>query len=71
MGMKTPVNRCTVDLSRYPDLVVVYLGMRVKILAGINGDLPHDPLSVPSWSRRHDPALPDYNPMKRRGRLKT
>ncbi len=29
------VNRRTVDLSAYPDLVVVYLGMRVNALAGI------------------------------------
>jgi len=28
-------NRSTVDLSRYPDLVVVYLGMRVNTLTGI------------------------------------
>jgi hypothetical protein len=33
--MKTNVNRRTVDLSRYPDLVVVYLGMRVNVLTGI------------------------------------
>jgi hypothetical protein len=31
----TPVNRSTVDLSRYPDLVVVYLGMRVNRIAGL------------------------------------
>lgn len=29
------VNRQTVDLSAYPDLVVIYLGMRVNTLAGI------------------------------------
>ena len=29
------VNRRTVDLSAYPDLVVIYLGMRVNRLAGI------------------------------------
>jgi hypothetical protein len=29
------VDRRTVDLSAYPDLVVVYLGMRVNVLAGI------------------------------------
>jgi hypothetical protein len=34
-AMKTRVNRRTVDLSRYPDLVVVYLGMRVNVLAGM------------------------------------
>ena len=29
------VNRRTVDLSAYPDLVVVYLGMRVNAFAGL------------------------------------
>jgi len=31
----TPVNRLTVDLSNYPELVVIYLGMRVNRLAGV------------------------------------
>ena len=33
--MKTSVNRQTVDLSAYPELVVIYLGMRVNTVAGI------------------------------------
>ena len=33
--MKTHVDRRTVDLARYPDLVVVYLGMRVNMLTGM------------------------------------
>lgn len=33
--MPTPVNRQTVDLSCYPDLIVLYLGMRVNHLYGI------------------------------------
>ena len=33
--MKTKVNRETVDLTGYPDLVVIYLGMRVKSLRGL------------------------------------
>lgn len=33
--MKSPVRRRTVDLSGYPDLVVIYLGMRVNTLTGI------------------------------------
>jgi hypothetical protein len=33
--MKPQVNRRTVDLSAYPDLVVIYLGMRVNALTGI------------------------------------
>jgi len=33
--MQTRVNRRTVDLSSYPNLVVVYLGMRVNRLTGL------------------------------------
>jgi hypothetical protein len=33
--MPTNVNRQTVDLSQYPDLVVVYLGMRVNRISGL------------------------------------
>jgi len=33
--MVTRVNRRTVDLSQYPDLVVIYLGMRVNRLTGL------------------------------------
>lgn len=33
--MPTPVNRRTVDLSQYPDLVVVHLGMRVNRISGL------------------------------------
>ena len=33
--MPTPVNRQTIDLSPYPDLVVIYLGMRVNTLTGL------------------------------------
>ena len=33
--MKTRVQRHTVDLSAYPDLVVIYLGMHVNTLTGI------------------------------------
>lgn len=33
--MKAKVNRRTVDLSGYPDLVVIYLGMRVNVFVGL------------------------------------
>lgn len=33
--MKPKVTRRTVDLSGYPDLVVIYLGMRVNTLTGL------------------------------------
>lgn len=33
--MTTKVERRTVDLSKYPDLVVIYLGMRVNALRGL------------------------------------
>lgn len=34
-GMATKVERRTVDLSGFPDLVVIYLGMRVNRMTGI------------------------------------
>src|SRR2546428_8586512 len=33
--MPSPVDLRSVDLSAFPDLVVIYLGMRVRTLAGI------------------------------------
>ena len=33
--MKSPVDRKTVDLTAYPDLVVIYLGLRVRTLRGL------------------------------------
>jgi hypothetical protein len=33
--MATKVNRVTVDLKPYPDLVVIYLGMRANSLGGV------------------------------------
>jgi hypothetical protein len=33
--MSTNVNRQTVDLSQYPNLVVIYLGMRVNRITGL------------------------------------
>jgi hypothetical protein len=35
MTKAAPVSRTTVDLSGHPDLVVVYLGMKVKRLGGL------------------------------------
>ena len=35
MADRSKVTRRTVDLSSYPDLVVIYLGMRVKSLRGV------------------------------------
>jgi hypothetical protein len=33
--MANRVARTTVDLSKFPDLVVIYLGMRVRSLRGV------------------------------------
>jgi len=33
--MKSSVSRKTVDLSQYPNLVVIYLGMRVNVVTGL------------------------------------
>jgi hypothetical protein len=36
MTKAAPINRATVDLSAYPDLVVIYLGMKVRSLKGLS-----------------------------------
>ncbi len=41
--MKAKVDRRTVDLSGYPDLVVVYLGMRVNAIVGVKTVLGFGP----------------------------
>ncbi|MFF5075699.1 monooxygenase family protein [Actinoplanes sp. NPDC000266] len=41
--MATRVNRQTVDLSSYPDLAVVYLGMRVNRLYGLRTLMGYGP----------------------------
>jgi hypothetical protein len=41
--MATTVNRVTVDLSAYPDLVVIHLGMKVRSLRGLKTLLSFGP----------------------------
>jgi len=55
--MKTPVNRQTVDLSAYPELVVIYLGMRVNTLAGIKTLLGIGPQIQKAGDARPDGLL--------------
>ena len=51
------VNRRTVDLSAYPDLVVIYLGMRVNRLAGIKTLFGFGPRIANSVNARPDGLL--------------
>ena len=55
--MPTAVDRRTVDLSEYPDLVVIYLGMRVRTLAGIKTVLGLDPQIEAAGAGRPDGLL--------------
>jgi fumigallin biosynthesis monooxygenase-like protein len=55
--MSTSVNRRTVDLSEYPDLVVVYLGMRVNRLAGFKTLLGFGPKISSSVAAQPDGLL--------------
>ena len=55
--MKATVQRRTVDLSRYPDLVVIYLGMRVNRLAGLKTLLGLGPKIRDAVGRRPDGLL--------------
>jgi hypothetical protein len=51
------VNRRTVDLSGYPDMVVIYLGMRVNALAGVKTLVGFGPRIANSVEARPDGLL--------------
>ena len=51
------VDRQTVDLSEYPDLVVIYLGMRVRRPRGVLRLLGLGPKIQKSWKERPDGLL--------------
>ncbi|HZT02875.1 MAG TPA: DUF4188 domain-containing protein [Steroidobacteraceae bacterium] len=53
----TPVNRLTVDLSKYPELVVIYLGMRVNRIAGLKTLAGFGPKISDSVAARPDGLL--------------
>ena len=55
--MATKVNRQTVDLSAYPDLVVIYLGMRVNRLTGLKTLLGFGPQIANSAAAQPDGLL--------------
>jgi len=55
--MTTRVNRQTIDLSGYPGLVVIYLGMRVNRLTGIKTLLGFGPKISASAAARPDGLL--------------
>jgi hypothetical protein len=57
MGGAVGVERSTVDLSDYPDLVVMYLGMRVNRLHGLRRLLSLGPQIRASWQSRPDGLL--------------
>jgi len=59
--MATRVERRTVDLSPYPDLVVVYLGMRVNRLAGLKTLIGFGPKITKSVEERPDGLLRHEN----------
>ena len=67
--MPTRVERRTVDLSGYPDLVVIYLGMRVNRLAGMKTLLGFGPrisssaTAQPEGLLRHENVIYSLFPM--------
>ncbi len=67
--MSTRVQRQTVDLSGYPDLVVVYLGMRVNRVTGIKTLLGFGPKisasvsAAPEGLLRHETIIYSLFPM--------
>jgi len=56
--MPTRVERKTVDLSGYPDLVVIYLGMRVNRITGMKTLLGFGPKISASVNARPDAGDP-------------
>lgn len=59
--MATKVQRQTVDLSSYPDLVVIYLGMKVNALVGIKTLLGFGPRISNAVAERPDGLLVHEN----------
>lgn len=59
--MPTKVNRRTVDLSAYPDLIVIYLGMRVNRLTGMKTLLGFGPRISASAAAQPDGLLRHEN----------
>ncbi len=57
MSDPTKVDRKTVDLSSYPDLLVIYLGMRVNMLAGLKTILGLGPQIAHSVKAKPDGLL--------------
>lgn len=55
--MAPKVNRRTVDLSVYPDLVVIYLGMRVNVLTGLKTAIGFGPKISKSVADQPDGLL--------------
>jgi hypothetical protein len=68
-AMPTKVNRQTIDLSSYPDLVVIYLGMRVNRLYGLRTLLGFGPrisrsaAAQPDGLLLHEPVFYSLFPM--------
>ena len=67
--MKSSVNRQTVDLSKYPNLVVIYLGMRVNALKGVQTLLGFGPKISQSVANKpeglllHEPIIYSLFPL--------
>jgi hypothetical protein len=67
--MPTKVDRRTVDLSAYPELVVVYLGMRVnrltglKMLLGIGPQIAKSAAAKPAGLLCHENLFYSFFPM--------
>jgi hypothetical protein len=55
--MPSPVDRRTVDLAAFPDLVVTYLGMRVRALAGLKTLLGLGPQIAKAGTERPEGLL--------------
>ena len=57
-----PVQRRSVDFSAHPDLVVIYLGMRVNVLTGLKTLFGMGPQIEPSHKAKPDGLLLKFAP---------
>jgi ribonuclease R len=58
MASSKPVNRATVDLTSYPDLIAIYLGMTVQSLKGLKTLFGVGPLINKSVAAKPDGLVP-------------
>ena len=69
MTKNAPISRMTVDLTAYPDLIVIYLGMKVLkpgglgVLRRLGGEIARSVAQKPDGLLRHEPMMMSLFPL--------